>query len=41
MGGLPADHFGWMKTATPVAARIADWLAAPDAAFAARDGTAA
>ncbi|HZY32660.1 MAG TPA: alpha/beta fold hydrolase [Rhodanobacter sp.] len=41
MDGLPADHFGWMKTPAPVAARIADWLATPDAAFAARDGTAA
>jgi len=24
--GGPADHFGWMKTPQPVAARIADWL---------------
>ena len=41
LGGLPADHFGWMKTPAPMASRIAEWLAAPDAAFAARDGTAA
>jgi len=41
LGGSPADHFGWMKTPAPMASRIADWLAAPDAAFAARDGTAA
>ncbi|MBQ4853068.1 alpha/beta fold hydrolase [Rhodanobacter sp. B2A1Ga4] len=39
MDGLPADHFGWMKTPAPVASRIADWLAAADAAFAARDGS--
>ncbi len=33
MGG-PADHFGWMKTPAPIAARIARWLAAQDAALA-------
>ncbi len=40
LGGLPADHFGWMKTPAPIAARVADWLAGPDAAFAGRDGAA-
>jgi predicted alpha/beta hydrolase len=32
MGGLAADHFGWMKTPAPVAARIVRWLAAQDPA---------
>ncbi|CAM5467926.1 Alpha/beta hydrolase OS=Rhodanobacter lindaniclasticus OX=75310 GN=B1991_01140 PE=4 SV=1 [Rhodanobacter lindaniclasticus] len=41
MGGVPADHFGWMKTPAPIASRLADWLAAVDATFPARDGTAA
>jgi predicted alpha/beta hydrolase len=31
LGGLPADHFGWMKTPEPIAERIADWIAALDA----------
>ena len=26
LDGKPADHFGWMKTPAPVAARIAAWL---------------
>jgi hypothetical protein len=26
LGGLPADHFGWMKTPAPIAGRIADWI---------------
>lgn len=30
--GGPADHFGWMKTPQPVAARIAAWLPRSDAA---------
>lgn len=34
LGGKPADHFGWMKMPEPVAARIAGWIAAHDAAFA-------
>ncbi len=38
LDGTPADHFGWMKAPAPVASRIAGWLAAWDAAFAARDG---
>ena len=33
LGGLPADHFGWMKAPGPVAARIAEWIATRDAAF--------
>ncbi|MHB1056730.1 MAG: alpha/beta hydrolase family protein [Rhodanobacter sp.] len=41
MGGLPADHFGWMKTPAPMAARIADWICAQVPATVARDGTAA
>jgi predicted alpha/beta hydrolase len=28
MDGLPADHFGWMRTPAPVATRIVRWLAA-------------
>jgi predicted alpha/beta hydrolase len=36
LAGLPADHFGWMKTPAPIAARIADWIATQDAAFTAR-----
>lgn len=32
MRGLPADHFGWMKTPAPVATRIVRWLAAQDPA---------
>lgn len=34
LGGNPADHFGWMKTPTPIAARVAEWFATQDAAFA-------
>lgn len=34
LGGQPADHFGWMKTPEPLAARIAAWIAARDSAFA-------
>ena len=34
LGGQPADHFGWMKTPDAIAARIADWIVARDAAFA-------
>jgi len=33
--GQPADHFGWMKTPAAIAARIVDWIATHDAAFAA------
>jgi predicted alpha/beta hydrolase len=40
MGGVPADHFGWMKAPVPVALRIAGWLVARDAAFATGDGAA-
>ncbi len=39
--GGPADHFGWMKTPAPIAARIARWLAAQDAAIATHAGTVA
>jgi predicted alpha/beta hydrolase len=35
LDGNPADHFGWMKTPEPVAARIAEWIVASDTAFAA------
>ena len=31
LGGLPADHFGWMKTPAPIAGRIADWILEKDA----------
>lgn len=41
MGGLPADHFGWMKTPAPMAARIAHWIFAQVPAIVAHDGTAA
>jgi predicted alpha/beta hydrolase len=34
LGGGAADHFGWMKTPGPIAARIAEWIAAHDTAFA-------
>lgn len=34
LAGQPADHFGWMKAPATIAARIADWVAARDAAFA-------
>lgn len=37
----PADHFGWMKTPAPIAARIARWLAAQDAVVTAHAGTVA
>ncbi|HKR76778.1 MAG TPA: alpha/beta fold hydrolase [Rhodanobacter sp.] len=33
LGGQPVDHFGWMKTPDAIAARIAGWIAAHDAAF--------
>jgi predicted alpha/beta hydrolase len=39
--GGPADHFGWMKTPAPIAARIARWLAAHDAVVTAHAGTVA
>ena len=32
LGGKPADHFSWMKSPEPVAARVAGWLDALDAA---------
>jgi Predicted alpha/beta hydrolase len=39
--GGPADHFGWMKAPTPVAARIARWLATQNAAAIRHAGTVA
>jgi hypothetical protein len=39
LGGLPADHFGWMKTPASIAARIAAWIATQDTAFAVRADT--
>jgi predicted alpha/beta hydrolase len=33
LGGNPADHFGWMKTPDAIARRMAEWIAAHDAAF--------
>lgn len=41
LGGHPADHFGWMKTPAPLAARIARWLATQDRALGAHAGTVA
>lgn len=41
LGGLPADHFGWMKTPASIAAHIAAWIVAQDAAFTARASTLA
>jgi len=32
LDGLPADHFGWMKTPAPIAERIAGWITAQGAA---------
>ena len=32
LGGATADHFRWMKTPASIAARIASWIAAQDAA---------
>ncbi len=29
LGGVPADHFGWMKASGEIARRIAEWLRAP------------
>jgi predicted alpha/beta hydrolase len=40
LGGQPADHFSWMGTPAPLAARMADWLAAADTAFVAGDSAA-
>lgn len=34
MGGLPADHFAWMKAPAPIALRIAGWSAGKNAVFA-------
>ena len=31
LAGEPADHFSWMKTPAPIAARMADWFDALDA----------
>jgi predicted alpha/beta hydrolase len=33
LGGLPADHFGWMKTPAPIAEHIARWMGGPAAAW--------
>lgn len=33
LAGHAADHFGWMKTPEPIAARIADWLGRQNVAF--------
>ncbi|OOG40817.1 alpha/beta fold hydrolase [Rhodanobacter sp. C05] len=41
LGGKPADHFGWMKTPEPIAARIAAWIATQDAVPIARTHPAA
>ncbi|OOG58388.1 alpha/beta fold hydrolase [Rhodanobacter sp. C03] len=37
----PADHFGWMKTPQPIAARIAGWIATQEAVPSARTHPAA
>ncbi|WP_426689481.1 alpha/beta fold hydrolase [Rhodanobacter ginsengiterrae] len=39
MAGLPADHFGWMKTPVPIAARMAEWFATEDTLFTGRTRT--
>jgi hypothetical protein len=39
--GGPADHYGWMKAPTPIAASIAGWLAIQDAAVTAPADTVA
>ena len=41
LAGCPADHFSWMKSPEPVAARIADWLDALDGGPAAGAGPVA
>lgn len=41
LDGLPADHFGWMKTPASIAARIAAWIAKQDTAFAVHADTLA
>ncbi len=41
MGGLSADHFGWMKAPAAVATRLARWVEARTAPVAARGDTAA
>jgi predicted alpha/beta hydrolase len=41
MAGLPADHFGWMKTPAAVATHIARWISAQVPATARRDGSVA
>jgi len=33
LAGVPADHFSWMKTPAPLAARMSEWLAAEDTPF--------
>lgn len=41
LDGRPADHFSWMKTPEPIAARIASWVAAQDVGLTARSHPAA
>ncbi len=41
LGNRSANHFSWMKAPVPVAARVADWLAALDAPSAPCDDAAA
>lgn len=41
LGGLPADHFGWMKAPAALAARMARWMEAHVPPVAVRDDTAA
>ena len=41
LGEQPADHFGWMKSPAPIAAHIARWLEARNAAFVAPPGAVA
>ena len=37
LGGKPADHFGWMKTPAPIAARVAEWFTPADTPFTGHD----
>ncbi|MEP7185449.1 MAG: alpha/beta fold hydrolase [Rhodanobacter sp.] len=41
LDGRTADHFSWMKTPAPIAARIAGWLSGQNTAFTSPEDTAA
>lgn len=41
LGSRTADHFGWMRTPEPIAARIAEWLTGQNTAFTPQEDTVA